>query len=197
MSNTSEVENVCEFVDLIGHEDYEILNVWPFTIRRKRDHYEIKEGMFSNGYPRICLNGKNFYKHIIVANQFLINDDPINKTEVDHISRDRSDYHLLNLRWVSNSDNQKNKSSNKGIDYTFVDDINEDSIVVMDYGIHHFEEYYYDTTVDKFYFFNGVQYRELHVNEFKNGLKYVYMNSTENKNVKVFYSKFKKLYGLI
>ena len=40
MSNTSEVENVCEFVDLIGHEDYEILNVYPFTIRKKSNHYE-------------------------------------------------------------------------------------------------------------------------------------------------------------
>ena len=132
-----------------------------------------------------------------MAKQFIPNPDPEHKTEVDHINRDKTDYHLSNLRFVSPSENCKNKSSNKGIDYVFVDDIDDDSIVVNDYGKHRFEDYYYDETVDKFYFFNGVKYRELHVNEKKSGAKYVYMYSIENKKVCVYIAKFKKIYGLI
>ena len=189
-------EQVCEFVDLLNHEeDYEILNVWPFTIRRKRDHYVVKESIASNGYPRVNLNCKAYYKHRLVSEQFLINDDPEHKTQVDHKNKDRTDYHLENLRFVSNSDNQKNKTAHKGVEYVFVGEISDESIIVNSYGRHEFENYFYDETVDKFYFYNGIQYRELYINEFKNGLKYVWMITTENKQVKVFYTKFKKLYG--
>ena len=188
---------VVEFVPLLNHEDdYEILNVFPYTIRRKKDKYEVQETLENNGYIRIALNTKMYYKHRLVAEQFLENDDPLNKTEVDHISRDRSDYHLSNLRFVSRSENCKNKSSNRGVQYTYVDEIDEDSIVVTDYGKHEFEGYYYDQTVDKFFFDNGQQYRELHINETKKGAKFVSMISTEGKQVKIYYSKFKKLYGL-
>ena len=70
-------------------------------------------------------------------------------------------------------------------------------MLIDDYGKHHFENYYYDLTVDKFYYDNGQQYRELHINEDKRfHAKFVYMISTENKTVNVFYNKFKKLYGL-
>ena len=192
----SEVEQVCEFVDLIDHDDYEILNQYPFTIRKKSNHYVVKEFINTNGYIRLTLNGIKYYKHVLIAKQFIVNDDPEHKTEIDHINGDRTDYHIENLRFVSPSENCKNKSSNNGIDYTFVDDIDGDSIVIEDYGHHHFEEYYYDTTVDKFFFWNGVKYRELHFNDRKNGSKYVYMNSTENKYVCVSIAKFKKLYGL-
>ena len=187
-------EQVVEFVELINHTDYEILNTYPYVIRKKSNHYVIKESNEGNGYPRLKLNGKDYLKHRLVAEQFIPNPD--NLPCIDHINHDRSDYHIENLRWVSQSTNCKNKSSHRGVEYTFVDDIDGDSIVITDYGKHQFEEYYYDQTVDKFYFWNGMQYRELHINEMKNGAKYVIMVSTENKRVNVFYARFKKLYGL-
>ena len=190
-------EQVAEFVDLINHEDYEILNVYPYVIRKKSNHYVVSECDDGKGYIQVKLNRKNYRKHRLIAEQFLINDDPLNKTEVDHINHDRSDYHLNNLRWVTHLTNMKNKSRCNGIDYTYVDDIDGDSIVVTDYGKHKFDEYYYDQTVDKFYFWNGCKYRELHVIEDKKGLLYVKMVSTENKRVNVCYSKFKRLYGLV
>ena len=187
---------VVEFIDLVNHEDgYEILNVFPFTIRKKSNHYIVKESN-SNGYIQVRLNGISYKKHRLIAEQFINNDDPENKTEIDHINHDRSDYHIENLRWISHSENNRNRTSTKGITYTYVDEIDEDSIVVNDYGVHHFEDYYYDQTVDKFFFFNGIQYRELHINEIKNGSKFVIMISTESKKIKIYYSKFKKLYGL-
>ena len=187
-----------QFVDLLNFEDeYEILNEFPYTIRKKSNHYEIHECCESGGYIQVKLNAQSYLKHKLIALQFLHNDDPLNKTDVDHINHNRTDYHLSNLRWTTHAQNCKNKSSNHGINYVFVDDIDEDSIMIDDYGKHHFEEYYYDTKVDKFYFFTGEQYRELHVNEKKDGSKFVQMKSTANKSICVYVSKFKKLYGLI
>ena len=189
------MSETAEFVDLINHENYEILNQYPFIIRRKDNHFVPKES-FDQGYIIVCLNGKAYTKHRLIAGQFIPN--PNNLPFIDHINHDRSDYHLSNLRWVTNMENCKNKSSHRGVEYTFVDDIDEDSIVITDYGKHEFEEYYYDQKVDKFYFWNGIQYRELHINEDKrSGSKFVVMKTTENKRVNVYYSTFKKLYGLV
>ena len=185
-----------EFVPLKNHEDdYEIETEYPFTIRRKKDKYKISESDNGQGYVQVKLNNKNYKKHRLIAEQFIPNPD--NLTDVDHINRNRSDYHLSNLRWVSHSDNNRNKSTHKGIEYTYVDEIDADSIVVNDYGRHQFEDYYYDETVDRFYFWNGMQFRELHINEMKNGYLYVCMIDTEGKRVNVMYAKFKKLYGLV
>ena len=190
-------EQVVEFVELLNHPDYEILNVYPYTIRKKSNHRVVSECVNDRGYVIVNLNRKAYQKHRLIAEQFLPNDDPDNKTEVDHKNHDTTDYHLSNLRWVSHSENCKNRASHHGIEYTFVEDIDEDSIVITDYGKHKFEEYYYDQKVDKFYFWNGMKYRELHINEKKNGTKFVSMISTDGKRVFVYYAKFKKLYGLV
>ena len=113
---------------------------------------------------------------------------------MDHKNKVKTDFHLENLRWISKSDNQKNKSSFKGVIYEYVDEIPDDSIVVNDYGKYKFENYYYCDNI--FYFYNGVQYRKLHINEFKNGSKYVNMYNTNNEKVQICYSKFKKIYDL-
>ena len=188
-------EQVVEFIPLIGFEDdYEILNQCPFTIRKKLNHREVSESINGRGYIQVHLNGKTYLKHKLISEQFIPNPD--NLPCIDHINHDRSDYRLINLRWISYSENSKNRSSCNGIEYTYVDEISDESIVVNDYGHHHFENYYYDEAADKFFFYNGVQYRELHVNEKKNGILYIQMYSTENKRVQIYISKFKKLYGL-
>ena len=65
-----------------------------------------------NGYKKVCLmaiNGKKKfeYVHRLVALAFL--DNPNGYPEVDHIDRDRGNNNLENLRWVSKSENNKNK----------------------------------------------------------------------------------------
>lgn len=182
-------ECAVEFVQLNDFPDYEILNVYPFTIRRKETHREVKDTFDkSSGYIRVRLNEKKYRKHRLIALQFLPNPD--NLPEVDHINHDKTDYHISNLRWVTHSDNCKNRSSNKGVVYEFVDDIPDDSIKVNDYGKYQFDDYYYCDNI--FYFYNGIQYRKLHINEFKNGSKYVNMFDTNGKHISVYYSKFKK-----
>ena len=188
-----------EFVPLIGFEDsYEILNQYPFTIKRKKDNKIVNEWIENNGYCRLHLiiNGKQkkFQKHVLIAKQFIPNDDPENKKYVDHLNHNRIDNRIDNLRWVSASTNGLNKSSTRGVIYEFVDDIPEDAIKVNSYGVHDFENYYYYDNI--FYLYNGIQYRKLHINEDKGGLKKVLMIDINGNNVQVYYSKFKRLYDL-
>ena len=194
-----EEANQAEFVPLLDFEDdYEILNEYPFTIRRKRDHYEVKECDRGNGYMSLRLNNVTYQKHILIAKQFIHNDDPEHKTKVDHYNHIRNDNHLENLHWCTQTENNRNKSSHLGVQYEFVDEIDDESIEVTDYGKHQFENYYYDQTVDEFYFWNGKQYRKLHINTNKSsGSLYVNMMDTDNKKVNIYFSQFKKLYDLV
>ena len=123
-------DDEAEFVPLKGFEaDYEIQKEFPFVIRKKSNNRIIAEGDYrKNGYPCVSLNNKLFYKHKLVAKQFL--DNPNNLPEVDHISRDRTDYHLSNLRYVSRSLNQQNKTSYKGVKVIYVDDIPDSSTII-------------------------------------------------------------------
>ena len=189
-----ENQNIAEFVSLVDHDDYEILSVYPFTIRRKDNHHEVAEHIDKEGYPRVALNKKHYKKHRLIAQQFIHNDDPVHKTQVDHINRDRADYHLENLRWCTQNQNQMNKLSNRQITYTYLTSIPDDALKVTDYNEHTFEDYYYYE--NKFYFYNGLDYRLLHVNEPRKGGKYVNMMNTNGQRTRIYFSKFKKMYDL-
>ena len=191
-----------EFVNLLGFEDrYEIEINYPHTIRKKADGIVINEYINSNGYVAVNLNGRSYLKHRLIALQFIPNDDPVNKTDCDHRSRVRSDYHISNLRWVSRKDNNRNKSSHMGIVYNYVDDIPDESIKIKEYGEHLFDDYYYyhddKSNEDLFFWYNGSQYRVLHINESKDGQLFVYMLGSDDAWVSVYLSKFKRLYGLM
>ena len=187
-----ETENIVEFVPLKDHADYEILSTFPFTIRRKDNHREVKCKDNYRGYFQVYLNGKHYYHHVLIAKQFIPN--PNNLPFVDHINHDRSDNNIKNLRWVTASANCKNKSSHCKVKYEFVDSISDDAIVVDNYNGHELEDYYYYDNL--FYFYNGIQYRKLHVIESKLGGKYVNMTDVNHNKVSVYYSTFKKLHDL-
>ncbi len=98
------------FVPLKGFiNDYEILNKYPFTIRNKKTRKPLKDSKHNEGYLTVNLNGVNYLKHVIIAKQFLPNDDPAHKKEVDHKNRNRKDNRLCNLRWVTHSENNYNR----------------------------------------------------------------------------------------
>ena len=48
-----------------------------------------------------------FALHRLVAKAFIKNDDPNNKTVVDHINGNRMDYRIENLRWCTTAENSK------------------------------------------------------------------------------------------
>ena len=195
-----------EFVPLLNHDDYEILNEYPFTIRRKKDHYEISESLNGKGYVNVKLNRKNYLKHRLIAEQFLPN--PLNLPCIDHVNHDRTDNHLSNLRWISSSDNQFNKSSHNGVIYEFVDEISEYSIMITDYktrnGIRYFprDKYYYyfdeDNNEDIFYMkVDEDMYRVMHINILNNGSQVISCIDINHQKVNVCINRFKKQYDLI
>lgn len=57
------------------------------------------------GYIRIKLNKKGIMLHRLVACLFVENDNPLEKTEVNHINGIRTDNRAENLEWVSHADN--------------------------------------------------------------------------------------------
>lgn len=108
MENATNME---VFKDIKGYPGYQISNlgrVWSC----KRNRY-MSPVPNNNGYLQIKLiaaNGKrkNELVHRLVALHFV--DNPEGKPEVDHIDRDRQNNNAENLRWLTKSENNKNKN---------------------------------------------------------------------------------------
>ena len=183
--------------ELKADNDYEINVNYPHQIRRKVNKMIITEKLNQDGYVCCNLNRKKCLKHRIIAEQFIINDDPENKTQVDHKNHIRNDNHIDNLRWVSCSENNKNRTSLYNVIYEYVDKIDDEAIEITDYGKYQFEFYYYVEKEDSFYFYNGLHYRKLHININKTDeIAFVYMVDIENKRRKISLNRFKKIYGI-
>lgn len=179
---------------LILDNDYEInVNHYPWQIRRKSNQHVVAIINRYDGYQQIKLNSNVIALHIVIATQFVHNDDPDHKTQVDHINAQRNDNRIENLRWTSPGQNQQNKCSSCGVTYDFVNELPDDAIVVDEYNNHHFENYYYSAAEDKFYFNNGARIRILHVNKKATGATFVYMRDVANKQVAVFTKKYKDM----
>ena len=89
--------------------DYEIEVDPPHRIRRiGGDKYVIPYVLRRSGYMQINLNGRNYRWHRILARHFIPN--PNNLPQVDHIDRNPLNNSIDNLRWISASDNGRNKS---------------------------------------------------------------------------------------
>ena len=143
----------------------------------------------------------------MIALQFIPNDDPINKDVVDHINHNRSDNHIENIRWVSNSDNQFNRISTRGVRYEFVDDIPDDALMIDFYETrterHEFEEhkyYYYHDESNGDIFYSKLTdnlYKILHINIAKSGAKNICARTTNNKYITISINRFKFQHNLI
>lgn len=92
--------------------------------QRPLEHFKTKRGcgvfnaMFcgkaagseQNGYIRSKIDGRLYANHRII---WLMVNGVLTKDEIDHINHDRADNRLCNLRNVSRSENQKNRSKRK------------------------------------------------------------------------------------
>ena len=185
------------WVDLTINSEYEIYSEFPYQIRRKKGKRILTETVHkSSGYYRVYLNRKTFYKHRLIAQQFIQGFHE--NCEIDHINRVRSDNRIENLRIVTRRDNCLNKSFKGDIIYNYVDETPDDTILLDKYGEYEFEFYYFSEQNNEFYYYNGVQYRVLHINERKkDGFKFIHCYDTNGIKRKIALNKFKKLYGII
>ena len=155
------METTGEWLECIVDDDYEIYSEYPYSIRRKGSDRIIKEFNDTKGYVECKLNSKQYKKHRIVALQFIDNDDPENKTQIDHINHNKADNHISNLRWVSHSENMRNRSGHFQHQYVFLDELPETAEPLDAYNGNEFDGLFIDYEQEKLYVFNGVKYREL------------------------------------
>ena len=87
--------------------DYEVEIDEPHRIRRIGSNAFVTTSLHHSGYYYIALNGRSYQLHRILAKHFIPNPD--NLPQVDHIDRNPLNNSIENLRWVSNSDNLRNR----------------------------------------------------------------------------------------
>ncbi|KAA6374401.1 MAG: hypothetical protein EZS28_030071, partial [Streblomastix strix] len=127
-----ENNNQQQFVQLVVEPEFEITTTQPWRIRRIADGFMPSISRSTDGYMQVSM-GKHLYGiHRLVALQFIPNDDPEHKIQVDHVSRIKTDNQLGNLRWVTPSQNNLNKGQyhRNNIEQIYVNDIDDESIVV-------------------------------------------------------------------
>lgn len=88
-------------------------------IRRVGKIHPLKPFMKENGYLVICAtlgsrsNKRHFSLHRAVAETFIVNDDPINKNEVNHIDGCKINNTSSNLEWCDKSYNMRHAIQNR------------------------------------------------------------------------------------
>ena len=170
----SETNLIHKWETLKVDNDYEICVTYPYNIRKKWNQRIIKEWEENTGYIRCCLNSKKHSKHRLIAEQWIENDDPENKTDIDHINHNRSDNHISNLRWCLKSENQRNQSSYNGVVVEYLDELPPESIKIELYKGIEFEGYYYSKETKKCYYDNGVKIRTLPYQTSAYGMRFIH-----------------------
>ena len=154
-------QTIGEWIECVVDTDYQIYSAFPYPIKKKGSYRIVAECQAPNGYMKCWLNEKAYLKHRIIAQQFIPNDDPEHKTQIDHINHNRTDNRIENLRWVSVSENNKNKTSINGHQYTFVDELPDTAEPFEFYNNHEFDDLWIDYGTQKLYVRTVNKYREL------------------------------------
>jgi hypothetical protein len=193
----NEIKTKDEWIALDKYPEYEINTCFikgSYEIRKKDTHESPRIWHRKDGYCPIYLN-RWVYLHEVIADQFVPNPDPKRLTTVDHIDRDRTNNNITNLRHVSPSFNNRNKSHYKHRSYEYSEFPTHDGMTVLsNYNSHTFcteedSEYRYFYRNGEFYVDLKGVYRKL----FDHDDKYVYCRNQENKYVKVSIRKFQQL----
>jgi hypothetical protein len=175
-----------QWTTLCEHEDYEIWTDFPNQIRKKSNGRIIKECSGCGGYIVCHLNSKQYRKHRLVATQFLPNPNQL--PQIDHINHDRSDNHLLNLRWVSASDNGFNKTAGRLHKFEYFDELPVPCQPFVFYNGYDFEGYMIDNEKNMF-FHNGLKFRKLRQCTIKDRYQYYHMFDIEGIERNVYLNK--------
>ena len=184
-----------EWVECVVDSDYEINVNYPYQIRKKSNKCVVSEH-YHKDYLRLSLNLKKYYKHDIIALQWIPNDDPDNKTEVDHINHIGDDNHIENLRWVTHSTNLRNKASYRGCVVEYLDRLSEAAFEFPEYNGHEFFDYWFDPETNCFYYYTGAAFREItYQKSSTNGLR-ITIPDSNHVLASITLNKFKRVYEL-
>ena len=163
--------NEGEWVECKYDDDYEINTVYPYPLRKKGTKRILKESVYKKGSGSIycVLDGAQVIKAVVIAKQFIPNDNPLHKTCVLHINDDKLDNRVENLIWASPSDVLKNNRSN----VVYLRELPENTVELKSiYLYHNYNGYYINYDLQKLYVFTGIKYREL--NQIRNGNRMYY-----------------------
>lgn len=125
--------------------------------------------------------------HILVAAQWVINDDPINSIIVDHIDGDKKNNTIENLRYVSWVINSRNKHKNKYDEYELTDKLPEGTKKVNSFRGDKLEGLYYNPITSCAYAWNGTFFKKLALRLSNNGNYVIYRNKM-NKQKRVYFN---------
>jgi len=132
------------FVPVRGFEHYFISNQGRCWNSRTKRFVGANDG---SGYRCVSFrkDGKihRFKIHRLVILHFG-SPQPEDKTDIDHIDRDKQNNRIENLRWVSKSENQKNKDKYKKQPNEYIDELPDTAVELEHYNGFDFDRYYFD-----------------------------------------------------
>ena len=129
---------------LVYDSDYEINTEYPYPIRRVYSDKIVSEFVTNSGYQSLKLNAKHVLKHRMIGLQWIVNEDPENKTQIDHRDRNRLNNHISNLHWVSQKENANNTKRTIYTKGEFLDEMPKNIIQIEEYNEYEFDRYFFD-----------------------------------------------------
>jgi hypothetical protein len=130
------------WVPLKQDKRYEINDVM-LKIRNVETKKEVYPYNNINQYIKIYIGGIIYDYHRLIAEMFVFNFDPITKTCVDHIDRNKYNNMIENLHWVSIGANNLNRSFNKTYVSIFVKSLPNNARQITHYKCHELKYQYF------------------------------------------------------
>lgn len=150
--------------DVKNHPNYEISKNYPYKIRNKSTNRCLKFSTNNCGYQMVQLNENSYCVHRLIAIQWLPNSDPSILKEVDHIDYDRTNNRLENLRWVSVSENRRNRRRYQRQPIEYVEEIPVTAIRIDVINGFLYDRYLFDYATERLIMESRGRYRYVNLN---------------------------------
>ncbi|CAL6017950.1 HNH_endonuclease [Hexamita inflata] len=193
-ANKDQVKNVVEqgrFI--INFPDYVVTSMGRIICVSQQT--EVKLMVSNCGYFMTSLKNElgwsTFTVHSLVANAFL-GLKPTN-FQVDHIDRNKQNNCIGNLRYISASDNNKNKTKYNIHLAEYFQILPTNCVQLKSYGKHTFEKYFIDQNTKEIYCLMLNQYLKLTLTTRKqNQVQYYVIKNNLGKQVSIYLSKLQR-----